>query len=320
LPDIADYEFEVQVNGAMTATPTLTKTPTPSKTATPTRTATYTRTVSPTGTYFSPTPVKTATYTFTPTKTAIAGTPSSTPIYGFSSQSQSNVPNPPNAGASSGSSGGGGGGSDTNPTSVPQSTTIAPEVDYSLPVFPDTTKAIQNFYALNYGAQWVSQLAASSFEGAADDGDEYFDLNRCESVNFWAQLRNTGSKPWVSSTQAQATANNEFTFSTYKDPKVKSAPSWLGYDLCPSGVNCGKSYFWHSSWVSQYRIGTLSSEVVSPGGVGLINMTFQVPCDAEVGRYREDISAAAGKYWIYNGVNGDPINVMHIWFGVDVHE
>jgi hypothetical protein len=182
----------------------------------------------------------------------------------------------------------------------------------------DSKKSRKDFYAADFQAQWVAQLQPRVIEGANDDGDEYFDVPVCTTVDFWAVLKNTGSTPWVASTHDEATDGNEFTFATYKDPRVKSAPQALGYDDCPDGPHCGKSYFRHASWVSDYRIGTLEQSVVYPGESGKVRMTFQVPCDATPGRYREDISAASGKYWIYNPANGDPLDVMHLWVGFDV--
>ncbi|MEI6221350.1 MAG: hypothetical protein WCP97_01155 [bacterium] len=181
----------------------------------------------------------------------------------------------------------------------------------------DDDKKHKDFYASGYAAQWVAQRQASDYEGNANDGDEYFDAPRCAVVDFWAELKNVGTKPWLSSKQIKASAGNEFTFATYKDSKAKSAPSWTGFDSCP-GKNCGKSYFHADSWVSDYRIGTLEKDVTNLGETAKISMQFKVPCDAEIGRYREDISAASGKYWVRNKVNGDPLQVMHIWFGVDV--
>jgi len=181
----------------------------------------------------------------------------------------------------------------------------------------DNTKSPKNFYAKAHAAEWVSQYQASAYEGSKNDNDEYFDIEPCSVVDFWAELKNVGSSPWLSSNHLQATSENEFTFATYKDPKAKSAPSWTGFDRCP-GDTCGKSYFYADSWVSDYRIGTLKNVITNPGETSKILMQFKVPCNAEKGRYREDISAASGKFWIRNTVNGDPQNVMHIWFGVDV--
>ncbi|MEI6222552.1 MAG: family 16 glycosylhydrolase [bacterium] len=198
-----------------------------------------------------------------------------------------------------------------------QTPTRTPE-HFSQETIPDEAKAIKKFYAYRYSAKWAGQYQASTFEGTANNGDEYFDMQPCSVLNFWAELQNDGITPWLSSKNAQANSLNEFTFATYKDPKVVSAPSSLGYDDCPLGLSCGKSYFKHSSWVSDYRIGTLDQLVVYPGQIGRVSMQFQIPCNAEKGRYREDISAASGKYWIYNGTNGDPLNVMHIWVGFRV--
>jgi len=185
------------------------------------------------------------------------------------------------------------------------------------PTLPDNSKPYANFYAAGFNAQWIAQYTAADLEGASSDGDEYFDVAPCTAINFWAEMRNIGDKPWLASGSEGATAQNEFTFATYKDLRVKSAPVWLGYDICP-GDSCGKSYFKDTSWVSDYRIGTLTNRAVAPGSNGRVNMRFQVPCNAEKGRYREDISAASGYFWVNNNVNGDPLKVMHIWVGFDI--
>ncbi|MEI6222252.1 MAG: right-handed parallel beta-helix repeat-containing protein [bacterium] len=322
VPPKTTYEAEAPFNGTpATSTPSFT--PTPSNTVTPIKTATPVATATPVGTYYSPTPSMTPTPSPTSASGGFAGWQASvtaTPIGAFIT-APGGAPQPP-VGSGSGGGGGGGGGNSNGSTPVPTSAngTPVPTATYDLgkDTLPDNSKIPQNFYALNFKSQWVNQYKASDYEGAANDGDEYFDVPACTVVDFWADLKNSGNSPWVSSANTKATANNEFTFATYKDPKVKSAPSWLGYDNCPLGNACGKSYFKHSSWVTDYRIGTLAQDVVYPGETGRVNMKFQVPCDAEKGRYREDISAASGKYWIYNDFNGDPLKVMHIWVGFDV--
>lgn len=222
------------------------------------------------------------------------------------------------------SSGGGGGGSDYygTPTRTPTGVATATATrtpDYDLGA--NTTCYYNNDRGVNYAqgfeAEWVAQRQPSSHEGSNDDGDEYFDVKPGDTVSFWAQLKNIGTRPWVASTHFKATEHNEFTFATYKDPNVISAPSWTGYDDCP-GENCGKSYFHHTSWVSIFRIGTLDDQVVYPKQTGRVEMTFKIPADAPEGRFREDISAASGDCWIYNSVNGDPLEVMHIWVGFDI--
>jgi len=216
-------------------------------------------------------------------------------------------------------SGGGGGGGSRKP---PSTSTTIPTATVTVAAFtlPDNSPArrLKNYYAQNYASKWVSQFQAAQYEGTGNDGDEYFDVPACTSINFWASLKNIGNSPWVASQTALGNPNNEFTFSIYKDPKVKSAPSWTGFDNCPLGNSCGQSYFHGASWVSKYRIGTLDQAIVRPGELGTVRMSLSVPCNAEKGRYREDISAASGKYWVLNNINGDPLDIMHIWVGFDV--
>lgn len=184
---------------------------------------------------------------------------------------------------------------------------------------PDQDKEAKDFFAAGYQAEWIAQTQSVSVEQEYDDGDEYFDVAPGDTVEVSVTLRNTGEHTWLASHHPDANEGNEFTVATFKDPHVTSAPAGLGYDD-PQHVDVGKSYFAdESTWVSDYRVGTLTEDSVAPGETGTLNMTFRIPKDAPAGRYREDISAASGAYWLYNPTNGDPHQVMHIWVGFDVY-
>ncbi|MEI6222018.1 MAG: hypothetical protein WCP97_04590 [bacterium] len=200
-------------------------------------------------------------------------------------------------------------------------TTFTPYIPPSYETYPDNSKPIANFYAQGFKGRWISQYSPAEFEGSRNDGDEYFDVYPCDRVPFWVILQNTGQQNWFAHSNYDSSSLYEFSLSTYKDPYVLSAPSWTGFDDCPSGMNCGKSYFKDPSWVSDYRISSLQDQVVLGGDKGnatKITTNFTISCSAEKGRYREDISAASGNYWISNEENGDYLQVLHFWVGFDI--
>ncbi len=158
----------------------------------------------------------------------------------------------------------------------------------------------QFFTRSGFDATWVSQTSAGT-------ENEYFNVHQCDVVNFEAKFRNTGTLTW------QKDGNDQVAFNIYKDWNVISFPKFFPYNLQDS-----QSYFYHSSWLSQFRIAAIKEAEVVPGDIGTVAMQFQVPCDASLGFYREDISMAAGSYWMKNGTNGDPLGVAHIWVGFNV--
>ncbi|MEI6222256.1 MAG: alpha/beta hydrolase [bacterium] len=163
------------------------------------------------------------------------------------------------------------------------------------PGFADSFFARQGFEA-----QWVSQTGANT-------ADEFFSVKPCDSVNFTATFKNTGTTTWSNS------GADQIAFNIYKDPKVVSYPTSFSYI---PGTN--ESYFKDNTWLSAFRVGSLVQSSVKPGETGTIQMKFKVPCDAPSGKFREDISMAAGKYWMKNTKNGDPQKVAHIWVGFNI--
>ncbi len=174
-----------------------------------------------------------------------------------------------------------------------------------LPLFPLVVTSVYAgaFFAPDYAAQWVSQSQAGTI-------DEFYHVAAGKSVNFTATFKNIGKKEWKNS------GDEQITFAIYKDPKVTSAPLFTGFDYNKDPKNFGKSFFRNpATWVSDYRIASILEDSVPVGGTGTIDMSFVVPENAPMGCYREDISMAAGPLWISNPVNGDPLNVAHIWVG-----
>ncbi|MEI6222327.1 MAG: M23 family metallopeptidase [bacterium] len=159
--------------------------------------------------------------------------------------------------------------------------------------------------ATGYKAKWISQSQSGST-------DQFFRAIPGGVIEFEAVFENVGEKVWYNADAKQ------ITFAIYKDPKVTSAPKALGYDNSQDTLNFGKSYFRHPEWVTEYRVGTLVEPIVKPGERGTIKMKFKIPDDATAGSYREDISMAAGPYWIENTANGDPFGIAHIWIGITV--
>lgn len=155
-----------------------------------------------------------------------------------------------------------------------------------------------NFFAADgYEAKWVSQTQAGT-------PDAYFDVEPCEVVDFTAKFRNTGSRTW------KGTGDEQVAFNIYKDPAVISYPAYFSYR-----AGDRESYFEHSGWLTPFRVVSISERQVAPGNTGTVSMKYQVPCDAKVGVYREDISMAVGPLWMPNPTNGDPLGVAHIWAG-----
>lgn len=158
------------------------------------------------------------------------------------------------------------------------------------------------FASKGYEAAWVAQTQSQTY-------DQHFYVEPCDTIYFSATFENTGSKTWHKSGEEQV------AFNIYKDPAVISYPSTFAY---LAGER--ESYFAHESWLTPFRVGILGQESVAPGELGTVEMQFSIPCSAEPGRYREDISMAVGPHWMPNPTNGDPLGVAHIWIGFVIQE
>ncbi|MEI6221734.1 MAG: hypothetical protein WCP97_03125 [bacterium] len=171
-------------------------------------------------------------------------------------------------------------------------------ITFSVLILLQAGQAKASFFApTGYEASWVSQSQANTT-------DQFFHVTPCQTVDFQAVFKNTGTTTW------ENTGNNQIAFNIYKDSNVISYPKNFSY---LAGTK--ESYFYHSSWLTPFRIGNSTENTVSPGSNATIAMKFQIPCDAQPGYYREDISMAAGSLWMKNTTNGDPLNVAHIWVG-----
>ncbi|MEI6222184.1 MAG: beta-propeller domain-containing protein [bacterium] len=168
-------------------------------------------------------------------------------------------------------------------------------------------------FASGYKATWVSQTLPKDTTFSTN-GDEYFDVKPGDSVVVNAVFRNDGQFTWY-----KDTPDRQMAVSVYKDTAVQSAPKALGFDD-PKNKNFGKSYFHSSSWLSDFRIGTMVEDVVVPGKTGTFTLTFTIPQDAPVGRFREDITVSSGPFWLLNEANGDPLQAAHIWVGFEVRK
>jgi len=159
-------------------------------------------------------------------------------------------------------------------------------------------KANAAFFASQaFEATWVAQTQAGTV-------DQFFHVAPCQAVDFQATFKNSGTTTW------QKTGADQVAFNIYKDPAVVSYPRSFSYQ---AGVS--ESYFQDPSWLTPYRIATITEDSVAPGNNATLNMKFQVNCAAQPGYYREDISMAAGPLWMKNVANGDPLKVAHIWVG-----
>ncbi len=157
-------------------------------------------------------------------------------------------------------------------------------------------------YAGGYQAEWISQSKSPS-------KDEYFHASPGDTVPFSIIFKNVGEQSWEKSPEGR-----ELSLAVYKDPNVISAPSILGYDN-PLHKDFGKSFFKTQTWLSDYRIGSFTENKILSGETGTYNLTFAIPKNCPLGQYREDISLAAGPYWIRNSINGDPLKIAHVWVG-----
>ncbi|MEI6221459.1 MAG: hypothetical protein WCP97_01715 [bacterium] len=172
---------------------------------------------------------------------------------------------------------------------------------------PSSVTSRDGFFADNFEAEWVSQTQPkNALTPSFLPPTGYFELKEKESVLIGIVMKNVGKETWK---------KGDVTFAIYKDMNVFSAPAGLGYDD-PTNANFGKSYFFDSTWLSEYRIGTLNETIVKPGENGTFSLLFRAPDYVIGGSYREDISLAAGKYWIKNTKNGDSLHVAHVWVGL----
>lgn len=161
-----------------------------------------------------------------------------------------------------------------------------------------------NFFAQGYQAEWVSQTPGNI------DAD-HFSAKPGDVVTFKATFKNTGQKVWKNS------GDEAVTISIFKDLNVKTAPLFTGFDDPNNTETFGQSFFKHSSWRSKYNIASIAETEVKPGETGTFSLSLQVPSNAPKASYREDISLAAGKLWMKNTKNGDPLKVAHIWIGIE---
>ncbi|MDM8528115.1 phosphodiester glycosidase family protein [Anaerolineales bacterium HSG24] len=181
------------------------------------------------------------------------------------------------------------------------------------------------FYACNYKAVWEKQ---ESLKHSSNEQGFLDDVYPGDLVELKVELKNAGLKTWYRENRkdSQASAeekNRQVCFNVYKDPDsgYLSAPLGSKYN----DKDLGESYWAdEDSWGDDQnnkkisRVGCLQEESVAPGETGTFILKFYIPYDTPFGSYREDISLAAGQYWMENTANGDKLNVMHIWVGFNV--
>ena len=163
----------------------------------------------------------------------------------------------------------------------------------------------RDFWAGGYEAVWIDQTQS-------DTWDQYFLVEPGELVDITVRFENNGDFTWYRNGWEQ-----QVCLAIYKDPNVQSGPTSLGYDN-PLHADFGKSYFYDTSWETQYRAACIEENSVNIGDYGTFKLRFKIPNDAQNGRYREDLSLASGPYWIANNTNGDPLKVAHVWVGFEV--
>jgi len=162
----------------------------------------------------------------------------------------------------------------------------------------------------NYEASWVWQTKS-------DDPSGYFQAKPGETVTIDVVFKNTGKTTWSNS------GADEVTVAVYKDTNVSSGPPRTCYSnpekTCKWPGLFGSSYFYTTTWHSEYRISSLKESSVAPGENGTFNLSFAIPSNAPSGTYREDISVAHGPDWMSNTTNGDKLGIAHIWVGFTIN-
>jgi len=193
-------------------------------------------------------------------------------------------------------------------------------------------------FALGYEAAWVSQtLPTDAGYIPSPDNSLFFRVSPGDTIKFVAEFKNKGEKTWYNSNCEDEDGNiqsRQVKIHVYKDiiDDWSSAPDESSGNISPFDnpepdsegnhyPEWGTSYFNEISQSENGLMGILKDPVVPPGEIGTFEFEITVPDDFPVdqfGKFREDISLAAGPYWIKNDTNGDPLNVAHIWFGLDV--
>ncbi|MEI6221593.1 MAG: hypothetical protein WCP97_02400 [bacterium] len=194
-----------------------------------------------------------------------------------------------------------------NPTATPfPSVTPLPEIP---DVVADNSKLQKNFWAKDFKAQWLSQTQSSN-------SNQYFDVHPGDSIVVQAKFKNTGKRTWYSFFgNASLEDKKSVTIAIYKDPKVKS--SWSGKDD-PKNPDYGSSEF-RSYYLAPGKLASPDESVVAPGETGTFSIHFDIPFNAPEGQFREDITVAAGPYWMEsNKETADPIGAAHIWVGFNI--
>lgn len=194
---------------------------------------------------------------------------------------------------------------------------------------PNDVTSSDGFFADGFEAEFVSQTITAN--GITLENDHPIVLNG-ETVEVTAEFINRGNFIWYKGVVKGATFKPQ-------DSHIQSCP--VGYGYHDSDVNsvkqntdykCGydnpDAHYFGSSYLHNYVISKntnpipifvdLEEDYVDIGQKGTFKFVFQVREDMLPGKYREDISIAAGKYWMKNNINGDSNNVAHIWYGVDV--
>lgn len=164
-----------------------------------------------------------------------------------------------------------------------------------------------------YKAQWISQTTGIG------GGNAPIRIHPGKSANIIARFKNRGTSTWF-----KDTARDDFVaFYVYKDP-VYSTPREYNNPLSP---NFGRSYFANALWGRSFdgkteyaRAATLDQDALYPGETGTFAFTFTAPPGAPPTIHREDLSLAYGPYWMPNPYNGDPKNVAHVWFPLEIVE
>jgi hypothetical protein len=127
----------------------------------------------------------------------------------------------------------------------------------------------------DYRMQWIGQSS-------------YPALKTGEEAVLWVDLKNVGTTTWVSQ----------------RSPSSETGQIRLGTDRAKDRA----SVFYHASWLSTNRVGTLSPAVVKPGETG--RFTFSIKAN-QSGPYREYFGVVAeGVTWL---------NDLGIYWDIDIN-
>ncbi len=182
---------------------------------------------------------------------------------------------------------------------------------YFTPIATPSLPTCSTYYDAPFRAKWLGQTQGNTAD------NNYLVINKGQSISITAWFQNMGSDSWHNDTMRK----DFIAFYVYKDRLYSTPPEYNN----PYSPFFGKSYFANGAWGKSFdgttafsRASLLAETEVVPGDIGTFSFSFSAPTDAAVARHREDLSLAYGPCWMYNPYNGDPLNIAHVWFPIEI--